>query len=285
MNACIHSCIGSAVLSNASQVSRVKSALLCVHVSNYGHGKNAAMLKASCGRCKPLKRLKNEHLSSSIERDTLDCKKEEKTTEATCKDVITLWIHLVRYCILLCTMPQPGIFQNARGASRPGLSLRLDLLQISRPRQVRSDMQKSARAWSGALNVCQLAGAGTQLILMYAEFPHGYQLQQAQAYAAKHMGNGDGINFAVAARRVLSTKQPAILCVSAELHALRKLQQSFTTPSGVEMFFQSATPMEMRCAAAALCPVPSRTPISLHFHADDELNALMHMHMYLLNHA
>ena len=38
-------------------------------------------------------------------------------------------------------MPQPGICQNARGASRPGLSLCLDLPQISRLRQVRSNLQ------------------------------------------------------------------------------------------------------------------------------------------------
>ena len=43
-------------------------------------------------------------------------------------------------------MPQSGNFQNARGASRPGLSLRLDLLHISRLRQVRCNLQYTGQA-------------------------------------------------------------------------------------------------------------------------------------------
>lgn len=82
---------------------------------------------------------------------------------------------------------------------------------------------------------------------MYACFPDGYQLKHAQEYAAKHLRPTDGINFAVARRDLRSSGHSTVLVVSAQPHALRKLQGSFRTPSGAELLFTPMLPEVIRC--------------------------------------
>ncbi|KAK9826590.1 hypothetical protein WJX74_004519 [Apatococcus lobatus] len=101
-------------------------------------------------------------------------------------------------------------------------------------------------------------GQGTQLLLMYTMFPSGTQLQHAQEYAAKHLSHQQGINYAVATRaqNTFST----VLCVSAQPHALRKLQESFKTPSGVDLVFQSVTPDRMSALIGGQANTPGPQP-------------------------
>ncbi|KAK9826681.1 hypothetical protein WJX74_009673 [Apatococcus lobatus] len=100
--------------------------------------------------------------------------------------------------------------------------------------------------WEGSRIAKPSMGSGTerQVLLLCANFPHGYQLQQAQAYAAKHLGGMDGINFAVATRQMQSTT--VYLCVSTQSHARHELQQQRKTASGAEICFNSVTLDAMR---------------------------------------